>query len=241
MKHGKSVAIVGVGGIFPKSPTLEHFWANITITGNVNTARRPPEGRWLLDPDQIYDPVVGTADKVYSEKACFIDDSLQDLCLEGLDIPAEFLNELDPMFHLLLHAGRQAYLDGVSQHLERDRVGVILGNLALPSEKSSALARDYLGRTFEENLLGESLPQEGSGTAPVNRYVAGLPAGVLACPDPIPFIPRWVFPSCVPCLRPEPVPLLTSMVMAWWSAKAPGCSCSRGPRMRFVIRIIFMR
>ena len=178
MKHGKSVAIVGVGGIFPKSPTLEHFWAN--ITGNVNTARRPPEGRWLLDPDQIYDPVVGTADKVYSEKACFIDGSLQDLCLDGLDIPAEFLSELDPMFHLLLHAGRQAYLDGVSQHLERDRVGVILGNLALPSEKSSALARNYLGRTFEEKLLGESLPQEGSGTAPVNRYVAGLPAGVLA-------------------------------------------------------------
>jgi hypothetical protein len=26
MKHGKSVAIVGVGGIFPMSPTLDRFW-----------------------------------------------------------------------------------------------------------------------------------------------------------------------------------------------------------------------
>ena len=48
MKHGQSVAIVGVGGIFPMSPTLDRFWE--TISGNVDTSRQPPQGRWLLDP-----------------------------------------------------------------------------------------------------------------------------------------------------------------------------------------------
>ncbi len=176
MNHGKSVAIVGVGGLFPGSPTLDRFWEN--ILGNVNTAGRPPKGRWLLDPETVFDPTVGVADKVYSQKACFIDAALQDLSLDGLAIEAAFLRRLDPLFHLLLHAGRQAFLDGVTASLDRSRIGVILGNLALPSETSSALARDWLGRTFAEKLLG--LAGEGAGVDPRSGQVAGLPAGVLA-------------------------------------------------------------
>ena len=178
MKHGKTVAIVGVGGIFPKSPTLEHFWAN--ITENVNAAQRPPEGRWLLNPEQIYDPEVGAADKVYSEKACFVETPLNQLNLDGLALPAELLAGLDPMFHLLLHAGRQAYRDGTGKPVDQSRVGVILGNLALPSEQSSAMAREYLGATFAEQLLGDRQPPAEFETDPINRYVAGLPAGILA-------------------------------------------------------------
>uniref|UniRef100_UPI003D81A638 beta-ketoacyl synthase N-terminal-like domain-containing protein n=1 Tax=Trichloromonas sp. TaxID=3069249 RepID=UPI003D81A638 len=177
MKHGKSVAIVGVGGIFPMSPTLDLFWN--TITGNVNTSRRPPEGRWLLEPDDVYDPKVGAADKVYSKQGCYIDDDAV-LSLAGLDIDPDFVSTLDPMFRLLLHAGRQAFNDGSTRNLDRSRVGVIIGNLALPSEYSSAMARDTLGRTFEEELLGRSEPSPESDIAPLNRYVAGLPAGLLA-------------------------------------------------------------
>ncbi|MFA7534977.1 MAG: beta-ketoacyl synthase N-terminal-like domain-containing protein [Desulfuromonadales bacterium] len=178
MNHGKSVAIVGVGGLFPGAPTLDRFWRN--ILANVNTARRPPEGRWLLEPEAVYDPTVGAADKVYSQKACFIEEDLKSLPLDGLAIDPQFLNGLDPLFHLLLHAGRQAFLDGVTAPLDRARVGVIIGNLALPSETSSALARDWLGRTFAEKLLGAPPATEAAGIDPRNVQVAGLPAGVLA-------------------------------------------------------------
>ena len=71
MKHGKSVAIVGVGGIFPASPTLASFWEN--ITANVTASRLPPAGRWLLEPEEVYAPTRGTADKVYAQKGCFIE------------------------------------------------------------------------------------------------------------------------------------------------------------------------
>jgi len=178
MKHGQSVAIVGVGGIFPMSPTLDRFWE--TITGNVDTSRPPPQGRWLLSPEEAFDASIGTPDKVYSKKGCFIDDEVDPSCIDGLDVDPAFLRGLDPMFRLLLRTGQQAFSDGRIDQLDRSRVGVIIGNLALPSEKASAMARDYLGRTFEEKLLGKASRSELPGADPLNRYVAGLPAGLLA-------------------------------------------------------------
>ncbi|MDH3809047.1 MAG: hypothetical protein OES29_10510, partial [Desulfuromonadales bacterium] len=130
MKHGKSVAIVGVGGIFPMSPTLDRFWE--TITGNVDTSRQPPQDRWLLEPDEAFDPAIGAPDKIYSKKACFIDDEIDTSSVAGLDIDADFLSGLDPMYRLLLRTGHQAFSDGRIDQIDRQKVGVIIGNLALP-------------------------------------------------------------------------------------------------------------
>ncbi|MEN8688332.1 MAG: polyketide synthase, partial [Desulfuromonadales bacterium] len=178
MKHGQSVAIVGVGGIFPMSPTLDRFWE--TISGNLDTSRQPPPGRWLLDPDTAYDPAIGAADKIYSKKGCYIDDESNPAAIAGLEIAADFLGGLDPMFRLLLRAGQQAFRDGRTDQLDRQRVGLIIGNLALPSEHASTMAREILGSTFAEQLLDADVQPKLSGVAPLNRYVAGLPAGILA-------------------------------------------------------------
>lgn len=168
-----SVAIVGIGGIFPDAPELDRFWQNI-ITGH-SAAREVPPDRWAVPADSVFAPEVGAKDKVYSRRGCFISAIPRIAPAPGEpEIPAG----LDPMFHLLLHAGRQAFYDAITGPVERSRVGVIIGNLALPSEKSSLLARELLGRTFEEKLLGKS-PGKRT-TEPLNRYVAGLPAGLLA-------------------------------------------------------------
>ena len=82
------------------------------------------------------------------------------------------------MFHLALHAGRQAWRDARTEGLDRRRVGVIFGNIVLPTETASALARATLGRSLAERA---GVPDEGTEpTEPLNSYVAGLPAGVLA-------------------------------------------------------------
>ncbi|PLX72402.1 MAG: type I polyketide synthase, partial [Desulfuromonas sp.] len=177
MKHGQSVAIVGVGGFFPMSPTLDRFWA--TIRDGLDTSRQPPNGRWLLDPDEAYHPTVGAADRIYSKKGCFIDDEVIPAALADLAFDHSFLENLDPLFSLLLCAGHQAFNDGRIDSLDRERIGVIIGNLALPSESSSAMAHDLLGRTFEEQLLGSESPSILPTVDPLNRYVAGLPAGLL--------------------------------------------------------------
>lgn len=182
MNDIQSIAIVGIGGIFPGSEDLNHFWN--TILRGINTAREVPEGRWLLSPESAFQPDGPAPDKVYSHRACFIEDrqlrQASEVIGRELHLDPIFLDHLDPMFHLALYAGYQAFQDAVTEPLDRSRVGVIIGNIALPTEKSSALAREILGRTFEEKVLGKRRKEAEPGTHPFNRYVAGLPGGLLA-------------------------------------------------------------
>jgi PfaB family protein len=178
MSFSPAVAIVGIGGIFPDAADLDKFWTNI-LHGR-NSAREVPPGRWLLAAEDVFDAAIGTPDRVNSRMGCFVTETLPDLDLAGLNIDLPLLERLDPACHLLLHAGNQAFRDAATANLDRKRVGVIIGNLALPSEKSAALARHYLGETLEEKVLGEKRTASAAAVEPLNRYVAGLPAGVLA-------------------------------------------------------------
>jgi PfaB family protein len=171
-----SVAIVGIGGIFPDAPDLTAFWNNIRSAKSAT--REVPEGRWQLTADAAFDPEPGKADHVYSRRGCFIDAIPPDSELSGVRLEPAYLKGLDPLYHLLLHAGSRAFDSGVTKPLDRSRIGVIIGNLALPSEKSAELSRSYLGRSFEEKLLGHA--NQVAPVDPLNRYVAGLPAGLLA-------------------------------------------------------------
>jgi acyl transferase domain-containing protein/3-hydroxymyristoyl/3-hydroxydecanoyl-(acyl carrier protein) dehydratase len=163
-----------VGGLFPSAAGPERLWAN--VLAGIDATREVPPGRWLLDPRDAYDPAIARPDRVYSLRGCFLDEIPQNA--EGLDLPADLLAQLDPVFHLALHAGRQAFASGVTHALDRHRVGVILGNIALPTERVSALARAYLGRTFAEKMAGPADSVEPP--SPLNRHVPGLVAGMLA-------------------------------------------------------------
>lgn len=170
------MAIVGIGGIFPDAPDLERFWDNIRQCRSA--AREVPPGRWHVPTEAAFNPEIGKADHVYSRTGCFIEEIPSLEALSGLALDPRQLDGMDPLFHLLIHAGKRAFDDGNTETLDRSRIGVIIGNLALPSETSAQLSRQLLGRTFEEKLLGHS--SERSSTNPLNRYVAGLPAGMLA-------------------------------------------------------------
>ncbi|WP_422924393.1 beta-ketoacyl synthase N-terminal-like domain-containing protein [Singulisphaera sp. PoT] len=176
MQQAERVAIIGIGGIFPGAPDLERFWSN--VAGGVDSTREVPAGRWLLDADDAYDPRVGLADHVYSTRGGFIEDFAFDA--DGLDIDPDFLDRLDPSVLLGLHAGHQAWRDAKIASLDRSRVGVVLGHIVLPTESASAIARDTLGRTFEELVGVGTTSRRGDSTDPWNAYVAGLPAGLLA-------------------------------------------------------------
>jgi len=175
-QHSPSVAIVGIGGIFPDAPDLTKFWDN--ICNAKSAAREVPDGRWQIPAEAAFDAEAGKPDHVYSKRGCFIDAIPPLSALSGLSIDPKSAAELDPLFHLLLHAGKRAFDSAVTTPLERSRIGVIIGNLALPSEKSAELSRSFLGRSFEEKLLGRA--HDCAATDPLNRYVAGLPAGLLA-------------------------------------------------------------
>ncbi|OIO04775.1 MAG: hypothetical protein AUJ51_01385 [Elusimicrobia bacterium CG1_02_56_21] len=176
MKETQPIAIVGVGGIFPGAPYLTHFWKN--ISEGVCSAKEVPAGRWILPGREVFDPQKGAPDKVYSLKACFVEGFKLDPA--GLDLRETFIERLDPVFHLALHAARQAFFDAQYKKINRARTGVIIGNIVLPTDSASELARETLLPAFEKAAFGKALTPLNSKTDPLNRCAAGLPGGVIA-------------------------------------------------------------
>ncbi|MGM0417000.1 MAG: polyketide synthase, partial [Thermodesulfobacteriota bacterium] len=176
MKSTSSIAIVGIGGIFPHAPNPATLWD--IVSSATDTAQEPPSGRWSLPLDEAYAAEKGEADRVYSRRACFVDEHNIQFDYSRLNIDKNLVEQLDPVFQLLLHAGSQAFFDAAVTPEQRERIGVIAGNLALPTDTSARLAQDYLGRTLSEQILGRHVAP--SGTEALNRFITGLPAAVLA-------------------------------------------------------------
>ncbi|MBX3398708.1 MAG: hypothetical protein KF873_08210 [Gemmataceae bacterium] len=163
------VAIVGMAGRFPGSGAdLEQFWTNIARAHD--GSREVPAGRWHLPPDRCTDPRIAHPDTVYSARGYFLDPFDADLA--GLDVPAPLLRELDPLFHLVLDVGGRAWNSTNTGSVNRRKVGVVLGNICLPTDKSNELAREILGPAIGLKSNGR--------THRWNRHPAGLPAGLLA-------------------------------------------------------------
>ena len=218
MKFGEAIAIVGMGGVFPGARSLDEFWQ--IIAAGRDTSRPVPAGRWRLNPADILHPTPGTPDRVYTDRACFIEGFSLDPA--GLAIDRDLLAQLDPVVHLLLAAGRDAFASAKTPSLDRARVGIVLGHIALPTESSSKLCEEILTPLLEAAAMGSArgpraelggppnslVPLTSSSaqedklvergfqratengtpaacapqlkTHPLNRYVAGLPAGILA-------------------------------------------------------------
>ncbi|MBN9521790.1 polyketide synthase, partial [bacterium] len=158
------VAIVGVGVRLPGAgANLAAFWGDVAVARDL--AREVPAGRWFLPPDRCLDPRVPHPDAAPHSRGYYLDPFTPDLA--GLAVDPAFVARLDPLFHSVLDAGNRAWRGAKTGAVDRSRVGVVLGNICLPTDRSNALCREYLGG-------------EPRRTHPLNRYVAGLPAGVLA-------------------------------------------------------------
>ena len=172
------IAVVGLGGLFPQAPDLDTFQRN--IQARLDASRAVPPGRWLLDPQDAYAPVLAL-DKVYSKRACFVEGFTFDPA--GLQLDVDTLRGLDPLYEMVLHVGRQAFDDAATDTLDRRRVGVTLAAIALPTDGSSAITREVLGRAFEDALLGTTSTETLRTVAlssPLNARVTARPASLLA-------------------------------------------------------------
>jgi acyl transferase domain-containing protein/3-hydroxymyristoyl/3-hydroxydecanoyl-(acyl carrier protein) dehydratase len=174
MGQDDAVAIVGYGGVFPGANDPEGLWSN--VVEGVDATRDVPPGRWILEPRDAYDPRVSKLDRVYATRGGFIEGFQPDL--GGLNLDRELVDRLDPMFHLALHAAARAWSSARTEEVDRGRVGVIFGNIVLPTETSSAYSWQVLGRAIEEGL---GVPAaRGESTEPLNAFPAGLPAAMVA-------------------------------------------------------------
>ena len=181
MNPSRQIAIVGIGALFPGSTDVGQFWNHVRAGHDL--AREVPAGRWALPTQQVYSKTPAP-DRVYSTRGCFVDDFNFDPT--GLNLSPALLAGLDPMFHLLLGAGQSAWNDAITGSIDPRRAGVIIGNIALPTDAISDFSEEILQVAWASRPclplrknMGET-PMPPSITNPLNRYVAGLPAGLLA-------------------------------------------------------------
>jgi acyl transferase domain-containing protein/3-hydroxymyristoyl/3-hydroxydecanoyl-(acyl carrier protein) dehydratase len=174
MQPDVAIAIVGIGGLFPGARVLDQFWAN--VRDGIDSTSDVPPGRWLVEPERAFDPRIAIADRVYSIRGGFVDRPTLDR--QGLDLEPSLLERLDPLFHLALHVAVQAWNDARTDRVDRKRVGVIFGNIVLPTDTTSELTREVIGSVFDEKL---GVPAaEHVAAEPLNAFPAGLPAALVA-------------------------------------------------------------
>ena len=175
------IAIVGVGGLFPSCPDLKTYWR--TIERGVDTAREAPAGRWVLPPDQAFQAGDPAPDRVYSTRACFLEPFTPDLT--GIRLDGADLARLDPSVQLAVHLGGTAYRDAGLSHVDPNRVAVMVGNIALPTEGASRIAEGLLGASLEQDFTrgsGRQLPGSAfAGSADErNHWAVASPVGIMA-------------------------------------------------------------
>jgi acyl transferase domain-containing protein len=174
MNAGEPIAIVGMAGRFPGAGAdLDRFWEN--VRNAVDTSTEVPDGRWRLPKSQCVKPEGPFPDRVPHARGYFLDPFTPDLT--GLAIDSGLVGELDPLFHLVLDVGGRAFRDAKMESVDRRQVGVVFGNICLPTDRSNDLCREILGGRIAD-AAGRT--PEAATTHRLNRSAAGLPAGLLA-------------------------------------------------------------
>ncbi len=197
MNPSQTIAIVGLGGISPGAMNVSQFWEHVAAGRSLSSARKssPAAGP---SPRMISTPHIAP-DKVYSKtRAASSTDFACDLT--GLEYFAsdELNSARSRCFICLLHAGKAAWQNTITKNIDPARVGIIIGNIALPTDAASAFSEEILAPLFAEKVTGTAAKNSGPQTDPLNRYVAG--------PAPQPFWPRpWacatiVHTRCCLCL-----------------------------------------
>ncbi len=178
MNNKNPIAVVGIAGLFPGSMDINSFWHN--IVNKIDTTSEIPEDRWKVPSAFMYEKNF-RQDKTYSKRACLINNFRFDPT--GIDIDKNILEELDPLYQFVLHAGREAFLCCNTKNLDRKRTGVALAAIALPTDSSSGLAQKIIGQSYRKNLFGKSFSSDNmhiTTAEALSARVTSLPAAILA-------------------------------------------------------------
>ena len=179
------IAIIGISCLFPGAHTPEEFWRNLLAeTDSTSSATTADMG---VSPDIFFNPKKAKRDKFYALRGGYVRDFAFDPT--GYQLPAEFLNSLDSLFHWPLYVAREALRDsGYLNSDIRERTGVVLGNLSFPTKTSkhlfSPLYQTALTSTLQELLqdphfqLPRLAPPVSNSLA--NALISGYPAAVVS-------------------------------------------------------------
>ncbi len=142
------IAVVGMSGLFPGAPDLKTYWQN--IINKKETISEVPDDRWIIPPDTVFSETL-VPDKACSRWAGLIHDFK--FIPQHAALDERFLAKLDPLYHIVLHTAQNALSLCDISSIDRKNTGVILACIVLPTDTSSFITREILGRSFEETLF----------------------------------------------------------------------------------------
>ncbi len=175
MRYHSLIAVVGMAGLFPGASDLAAYWQN--IVSKSATTREAPGDRWIAERDQMVSSRP-TPDKALNSRCCIVDRI--DFDPSGLNLDPTLVTDLDPLYHMVLDVGRRSVSDPALITLNRQRTGVVLAAIALPTDASSSVTRELFRALFEEKLFGKTAYQLPSKTKKLAAGVTALPAAILA-------------------------------------------------------------
>jgi acyl transferase domain-containing protein/3-hydroxymyristoyl/3-hydroxydecanoyl-(acyl carrier protein) dehydratase len=133
------IAVVSMAGVFPGADAAPQFLQNI-LNKRESVITVPP-GRWVAPAKTMVCPV-HTQDRAISDKAGLITRFQFDPA--GFQVDKDLLANLDPVHHFALTAGQRAI---ESCHITRElkqRTGVILAAIALPTDTAARVAWEIM-------------------------------------------------------------------------------------------------
>ena len=170
------IAIVGQGCVLPGALSPDELW-QLVVQARV-VLGPAPAGRWGIEPALVLArDAKDTHDRTLHDRGGYVQGFDKVFDAHGFAVPADQIAPLDPLFHWLLHAGREALRD-VRFRGDKAHAGVVVGNLSYPSSSLSRFAeRFWLEKLLDRQAFDHlALPT----VDPRNRFMSGLPAHFLA-------------------------------------------------------------
>lgn len=184
------LAIVGRACILPGALTPRAL-GELALEGK-DVVSEVPAGRFRIDPSLVRGTPSASLDRTWSTRGGYVRGFGLDRA--GLDLDALAGHEptvdgalgangadvegLDPLFHWVLSAGRDALLDaGFDTPLRGVRAGAVIGNLSFPTESMTLLGEQ---RALGHGLCTQLGPPWSQPVDARNAFMSGLPALMLA-------------------------------------------------------------
>ena len=166
MTEKSPIAVVGMAGLFPGAADLDAFWQNIVRKTQI--VREIPNDRWV---PELYDPHGPQVhpDKAYSTRACLMDEDDYRVKPGDINLDPDLIQSLDPLHHLVLNAGNTLISHSNLSSIPKDRMGISLAAIALPTSSANKITTAVFETAFEENLFSSKKTKSLSP----NQYQAG--------------------------------------------------------------------
>ncbi len=164
------IAIVGIGACLPDAPTPQDFWENILRRHAAQ--RTPPPARWSAPMEAVYAPDTPQADRVLGRTGCFVT-TPPTLEPRLLALPSLVLDALDESLRIALSAATMALQDAGLSTIPRERTDVILGHIALPTERNAAVTQSLRLGSLAESVARATTqdPSQSARLATIWRTV----------------------------------------------------------------------